>query len=203
MLRLQQGRSKRAPRGKLHQCTILWVQALRDIVNCSIARLIRRSPKRRSLRSEAASPAGHSRNPVRMDSTVGSLCCRSISQSTVVRSSMPNGDSNPSICLAVRSRICFRVFDSSCWRNRSMCFRRSSSNQIVSVGLASLRRLLQCRACSDRNEDLGTTRHTTALAAIEIAGNQIDLVEIQGRLTPPPVSAIIFTYVNIPNCRFW
>jgi len=51
--------------------------------------------------SAAAAPAGHRFNPSRIAPTVASQCSRSINQSTVDSSSIPKGDSNPSICSAV------------------------------------------------------------------------------------------------------
>jgi len=67
----------------------------------------KRPSKRRGFRSADAVPAGHFRRPDRIPEMVGSACSRSIYQSTVAKSSIPNGDSKPSIRFLVESSTRF------------------------------------------------------------------------------------------------
>jgi hypothetical protein len=67
----------------------------------------KRSSKRRRFRSGDAFPAGHFRRPDRIPEMVGSACSRSINQSTVAKSSIPSGDSKPSIRFVVESSARF------------------------------------------------------------------------------------------------
>jgi hypothetical protein len=87
-----------------------------DPTNRSRANLISRSLNNLSFRSAANCPPGQRRSPARIPGTVRSHCSRSISQSTVASSSIPSGDSKPSIRWVVRSKTSRRCFELACCR---------------------------------------------------------------------------------------
>jgi CubicO group peptidase (beta-lactamase class C family) len=91
------GASKDGSRRREEAVRLLYA-ASRVIASCNM-----RSSNKLSLRAPASGPPGHSRRPTLMSCNSGRRCSRAISQSTVARSSIPRGDSKPSILAETRS----------------------------------------------------------------------------------------------------
>src|SRR5690625_4129268 len=92
-----------------------------------------------NLRLPQRGPAGHAAIPFMIDLVLQGTSSCVTSQSTVDKSSIPNGDSNPSISDEAFSKA-GKNADACCCRYSSISYRFSSLNQMTSKGSQSLMR---------------------------------------------------------------